>query len=811
MGIEDDEVAPDGIRWAGEYLRSDNSWLLLGRISDALSDDEERAKSAKQPNRKADPNPDYKHRPWADWLKRAKGGTLASTQAAVEHVKRGGLVGLVPGVHGLAVLDVDTGDPTDLERRYPPLATATTRRGTHLFYAAPDKPLGNSKWEAEGCSGEVRCSNGYVVVWDPMALWDALRVVAEDAAGRHPFPMQVLTEHGSTPQTASDDGRTHPPDGAPDPQSNTSNHPVRRTSRDMERNRAPWSQDDVAAAYGDGLRKVGRELNGPCPLCGGDDRFRVMPDGKFFCRHCLPDGKDKDRFRQMVKALGLPSGNGRRQMPPPDWEGEKRWATMDRQIAEAAKERGTVGPDEDADGMIAEAVDRESKADWFEGLPPEGAKGNLADAITMAVRAGIAYDIGISKQGKIMVHRRGSWFPPEGKREVSRVGVGELYAMGGGSRLGVIRDAFEVLAGRIQQHAPPIAFDAEPYLVGLPVQPGAWRRVLDLRDGSVRQARRGDHVSFSIGTAPGAIKTPLFNESLKRWAGDDRDRVRMLRRIMASCLVGLQPERALFFLLGPRGSGKSVFARLVKELAGDYVSALQASDIGAGRQQKADELIYGHFFGRRGMFVPELPPNALRAGFLKAVCGGDVVQTRRLYHDPSSFVPGATLMLTANALPGVNVLDPALLDRVRVIQFPRTFEGGERIPKAKLLARFHDELPGILHSLLPDAATLIDEGMTFEPNDFTREDREAVESWALSADKLMGFGALLVHDPQGRIPTDDVWKRFQEHLSEVGMEADDWKPNTLSRALTTRGYGSAKKQGGQRIRVGVRWKGRCGR
>ena len=112
LGIEDAEVAPEGIRWAAEYLWSDNSWLLLGRIRDALSDDEERARSAKRPNPKADPNPDYKDRPWTHWRKRAKAGTLASTDAAVEHVKRGGLVGLVPGVHGLAVLDVDTGDPT---------------------------------------------------------------------------------------------------------------------------------------------------------------------------------------------------------------------------------------------------------------------------------------------------------------------------------------------------------------------------------------------------------------------------------------------------------------------------------------------------------------------------------------------------------------------------------------------------------------------------------------------------------------------------------------------------------------------------
>ena len=44
-------------------LRSDNSWLLLGSIMDALSDDEERARSAKRPNPKADPNPDYQDRP----------------------------------------------------------------------------------------------------------------------------------------------------------------------------------------------------------------------------------------------------------------------------------------------------------------------------------------------------------------------------------------------------------------------------------------------------------------------------------------------------------------------------------------------------------------------------------------------------------------------------------------------------------------------------------------------------------------------------------------------------------------------------
>ena len=41
-------------------------------------------------------------------------------------------------------------------------------------------------------------------------------------------------------------------------------------------------------------------------LCAwADDRFRVMPNGKFYCRRCLPDGKDKDRFKELLRVIGL--------------------------------------------------------------------------------------------------------------------------------------------------------------------------------------------------------------------------------------------------------------------------------------------------------------------------------------------------------------------------------------------------------------------------------------------------------------------------------------------------------------------------
>ena len=52
-----------------------------------------------------------------------------------------------------------------------------------------------------------------------------------------------------------------------------------------------------------GYRMQGGEWIGPCPLCddGGDDRFRVMPNGAVFCRQCMPDGADTARYGKLLR------------------------------------------------------------------------------------------------------------------------------------------------------------------------------------------------------------------------------------------------------------------------------------------------------------------------------------------------------------------------------------------------------------------------------------------------------------------------------------------------------------------------------
>ncbi len=54
-----------------------------------------------------------------------------------------------------------------------------------------------------------------------------------------------------------------------------------------------------------GLRRVGGQLQGPCPSCAGSNRFYRRDDtGGVFCRQCCPDGSDADAFKRLMAAAG---------------------------------------------------------------------------------------------------------------------------------------------------------------------------------------------------------------------------------------------------------------------------------------------------------------------------------------------------------------------------------------------------------------------------------------------------------------------------------------------------------------------------
>lgn len=84
--------------------------------------------------------------------------------------------------------------------------------------------------------------------------------------------------------------------------------------------------NEIIAAHGKlfpgQLKLRGRQYEGPCPACGGDDRFSVqVRDASIICRNCDPSGENRKAFKPILQALGLyglPPEPAARVRPPTD-------------------------------------------------------------------------------------------------------------------------------------------------------------------------------------------------------------------------------------------------------------------------------------------------------------------------------------------------------------------------------------------------------------------------------------------------------------------------------------------------------------
>ena len=118
---------------------------------------------------------------------------------AARHLERfdDAQLGVMPGHSGLIVFDVDDGDPTALIDAFPPLAhLETPSGGCHLIYSHPGGGIGNAKFEAHGCAGDIRADRGYVVMWD-RDTWR--NVLGGDASATAP-PIQRAEAPGKAPK-----------------------------------------------------------------------------------------------------------------------------------------------------------------------------------------------------------------------------------------------------------------------------------------------------------------------------------------------------------------------------------------------------------------------------------------------------------------------------------------------------------------------------------------------------------------------------------------------------------------------------------
>jgi Toprim domain-containing protein/CHC2-type zinc finger protein len=107
---------------------------------------------------------------------------------------------------------------------------------------------------------------------------------------------------------------------------------------------------ELAASYGATLRREGAEHVGPCPICGGDDRFAInVTKQKFICRGCVRGGSGAidlqiflagGDFVAAVKTLtGTESLAGTKRIAPADAKAKADQRRRDQAKHEAEQHR----------------------------------------------------------------------------------------------------------------------------------------------------------------------------------------------------------------------------------------------------------------------------------------------------------------------------------------------------------------------------------------------------------------------------------------------------------------------------------------
>lgn len=169
------------------------------------------------------------------------------------------------------------------------------------------------------------------------------------------------------------------------------------------------------------------------------------------------------------------------------------------------------------------------------------------------------------------------------------------------------------------------------------------------------------------------------------------DQVAVLEDVVCQMLdLSARPEKALF-LIGPTGSGKSTFLRLLTLLAGSDMCS------STGLHQLSDDTFAAaDLYGKLVNVDADMPDGYVpdTSVFKKLLGGEEGVRANPKHKTPFTFINSAMLAFSANVMPTVGEKSRAFVRRSVPVSFPHSYVGAENRALGKKLEA---ELPGIFN------------------------------------------------------------------------------------------------------------------
>lgn len=326
------------------------------------------------------------------------------------------------------------------------------------------------------------------------------------------------------------------------------------------------------------------------------------------------------------------------------------------------------------------------------------------------------------------------------------------------------------------------AFDADHLLVGTP------GGTIDLRTGSLRQARREDLISRQLSCTPAGPGTspPLWTQFLAEVFDGDKDVIAFMQRAAGYALTGSVAEHKLLFLHGTGRNGKSVFLNTLLDIWGDYGRRVAATTFLNSQTERHPTDIAG-LHGARLAIASELPRGKTwDEAVIKDLTGGDRMTARFMRQDFFDFDPQMTLMIAGNTQPSFRGVDEAIRSRVVLVPFSVTIAPVKR--DRSLPEKLKREAPAILRWCIDGALAWQERGL-----DVPSSIAAASSAYFDEEDTVGQFlQDEMRSEPHGFVASEDLIARFNLWAERQGLGA--WAQRTLIKELRQRGFPDARNK-----------------
>jgi putative DNA primase/helicase len=322
-------------------------------------------------------------------------------------------------------------------------------------------------------------------------------------------------------------------------------------------------------------------------------------------------------------------------------------------------------------------------------------------------------------------------------------------------------------------------WDTDPWLLGVP------GGVVDLKLGTLKEARPNDYITKRAAVAPKTGPAPIWTRFLETVTAGNAELIAFLQRFAGYALTGETTEQCLAFLYGTGQNGKGVFITTLASILGDYAVTADA-DVFMETDLQRHTTEMARLRGARLVTVDETDSSKRwNEKRIKRITGGGKIEARFMRQDDFEYVPAFKLLIAGNHKPQLRGVGKAIQRRIHLVPFTVTIPDSQR--DDELPQKLKAEYPAILQWMIEGCLAWREQRLSAPP-----EVREATSRY-IDGEDVIGEWLEERCEQYGETARPLAYKNYRAWVEGRGERA--WSSKAFKGALEERGYGERKSNG----------------